>query len=78
MNEKIRSNSTNINSYPGHMAKARREIKEKIDLIDIVYEVIDARMPLSSKVKDIDTLNLLMINLQSLKFVNKIERGITK
>ena len=46
----------NINSYPGHMAKARREIKEKIDLIDIVYEVVDARMPLSSKVKDIDSL----------------------
>lgn len=46
----------NINSYPGHMAKARREIKEKIDLIDIVYEVVDARMPISSKVKDIDTL----------------------
>ena len=38
------------------MAKARREIKEKIDLIDIVYEVVDARMPISSKVKDIDTL----------------------
>lgn len=35
------------------------------------YEII-------CKVKDIDTLNLLMVNLQSLKFVNKIERGITK
>ena len=52
----MNENKTNINSYPGHMAKARREIKEKIDLIDIVYEVVDARMPISSKVKDIDTL----------------------
>ena len=45
---------TNINWYPGHMAKTKREIKEKLDLIDIVYEVIDARMPLSSKVADMD------------------------
>ena len=45
-----------ISWYPGHMAKTRREIKEKIDLIDIIYEVIDARMPLSSKIVDIDNL----------------------
>lgn len=45
-----------INWYPGHMAKTRREIKEKIDLIDIIYEVIDARMPISSKIIDIDEL----------------------
>lgn len=51
-----RQNSTNINWYPGHMAKTKREIKEKLDLIDIVYEVIDARMPLSSKVADMDEL----------------------
>ena len=49
-------NKTNINWYPGHMAKTRREIKEKIDLIDIIYEVIDARMPISSKIVDIDDL----------------------
>ena len=46
----------NINWYPGHMAKTKREIKEKLNLIDIVYEVIDARMPLSSKIVDIDEL----------------------
>lgn len=45
-----------INYYPGHMAKTKRLIKEKYDLIDIVYEVIDARCPLSSKIKDIDEL----------------------
>ena len=57
MNEDTKSlPSTSINWYPGHMAKTRREIKEKIDLIDIVYEVIDARMPLSSKIVDIDDL----------------------
>lgn len=42
-----------INWYPGHMAKTRRLISEKYDLIDIVYEVVDARIPLSSKIKDI-------------------------
>ena len=48
--------STSINWYPGHMAKTKREIIEKLNLIDIVYEVIDARMPLSSKIVDIDEL----------------------
>ena len=48
--------SVGINWYPGHMAKTKREIKEKIDLIDIVFEVIDARIPYSSKNKDIDNI----------------------
>lgn len=47
---------TSINWYPGHMAKTKREIGEKLNLIDIVYEVIDARMPLASKIIDIDDL----------------------
>ncbi len=38
------------------MAKTKREIGEKLNLIDIVYEVIDARMPKSSKIIDIDNL----------------------
>ena len=45
-----------INWFPGHMQKAKREIKEKLSLIDIVYEVVDSRMPISSKMKDIDDL----------------------
>ena len=45
-----------INWYPGHMAKTKREISEKLNLIDIVLEVVDARMPLSSKIVDIDDL----------------------
>ncbi len=53
-NENI--NKTNINWYPGHMAKTKREIIDKLILIDIVYEVVDARMPLSSKIVDIDTI----------------------
>ena len=49
-------NNSPIQWYPGHMAKTRREISEKLNLIDIVYEVIDARMPRSSKIVDIDDL----------------------
>lgn len=45
---------SNINWYPGHMAKTKRIISERIKLIDIVYEVVDARMPYSSKIRDID------------------------
>lgn len=37
-----------IQWFPGHMAKARRQIEEKLQVIDIVYEVVDARVPLSS------------------------------
>ena len=50
------SSNNKINWFPGHMAKTKREIREKLDLIDIVYEVIDARMPISSKIVDIDDL----------------------
>lgn len=50
------SNKANINWYPGHMAKTKRLIKEKKNLIDVVFEVIDARIPFSSKIKDIDDI----------------------
>lgn len=53
MNNENRQNGANINWYPGHMAKTRRLIGEKFKLIDIVYELIDARIPYSSKIKDI-------------------------
>lgn len=45
-----------LNWYPGHMAKTKRLIRENLNLVDIVYEVIDARIPYSSKIKDIDEL----------------------
>lgn len=52
MNEK----KTNINWYPGHMAKTKRLIKDELKNIDIVYEIIDARIPYSSKIKDIENV----------------------
>jgi ribosome biogenesis GTPase A len=45
----------NINWYPGHMAKTKRLIREMSGLIDVVFEVVDARMPYSSKIRDLDS-----------------------
>ncbi len=50
----MNENKTNINWYPGHMAKTKREIKERIDLVDVVVHVVDARIPKSSFIKDIN------------------------
>ena len=55
-NKKEVNNKVNINWYPGHMAKTKRLIKENIKLIDIIYEVIDSRIPYSSRVNDIEDL----------------------
>lgn len=46
----------NIQWYPGHMTKAKRAMKEDLKLIDLVIELVDARVPLSSRNPDIDDL----------------------
>ena len=56
-----------IQWFPGHMAKARREVTEKLKLVDIVFELIDARLPLSSRNPMIDDVihqkpRLLILN----------------
>jgi len=48
MNQEKDFNHININWYPGHMTKAKREMSEKIKLVDMVIEIRDARIPLSS------------------------------
>ena len=49
-----RENFININWYPGHMAKTKRQIIEDLKLIDIVVEILDARIPISSRNPDIE------------------------
>lgn len=44
-----RQNSTNINWFPGHMARARRVLAENLPLVDVVVELCDARIPYSSR-----------------------------
>ena len=46
----------NYQWYPGHMTKARRMMEENIKLIDLVIELVDARVPLASRNPDIDAL----------------------
>ena len=46
----------NIQWYPGHMTKTRRMMEENISLVDIVIELVDARIPYSSKNPDLDTI----------------------
>ncbi len=48
-----RQNQANINWYPGHMAKTKRQILEDLKLIDVVIELLDARIPISSQNPDI-------------------------
>ena len=45
-----------IHWYPGHIAKAERKLKEQLNLVDVIFEVIDARIPISSKYTEIQKL----------------------
>ena len=49
-------NKITINWYPGHMAKAKRELAESLKLIDVVVEIVDARAPAASQNPDFDDL----------------------
>ena len=57
--------------YPGHMTKAKRMMQENIKLIDLIIELVDARMPMSSRNPDIDELGknkarLILLNKSDL------------
>lgn len=61
----------NFQWYPGHMTKAKRQMQEDIKLIDLVIELVDARLPLSSRNPDIDDLGknkarLILLNKSDL------------
>ncbi len=71
-------NTMNINWYPGHMTKAKRMMQEELKLIDLIIELVDARIPLSSRNPDIDELGknkfrLVLLNKSDLAddFYNK-------
>jgi len=56
MNKNESCHKTSIKWEPGHMAKTKRLIGNELKNIDIVYEIVDARIPYSSKIKDINNL----------------------
>lgn len=69
----------NIQWYPGHMTKAKRAMKEDIKLIDLIVELVDARVPLSSRNPDIDVLGankarLILLNKSDLASEQHNER----
>lgn len=76
MNNENRNNSLNINWYPGHMAKTKREIAEDMKLIDVVLEILDARIPKSSQNPDIQEIiksKKKIILLNKCDLANEIE-----
>lgn len=68
-----------IQWFPGHMAKARREVAEKLKLVDIVLEIVDARLPISSRNPMLDSLiqqkpRLMLLNKADLADVKETQR----
>lgn len=73
--------STTIQWFPGHMAKARREVTEKLKLVDIVFELVDARLPLSSRNPMINDIvqhkpRVIIINKVDMADPNKVKLWI--
>ena len=60
----------NVNWYPGHMKKTKDLILENLKIVDIVIEILDARIPISSKNPDISTLSK---NKQKITILNKVD-----
>ena len=74
-------NKTNINWFPGHMAKTRRQIAEDLKMIDVVVEILDARIPNSSQNPDIKQMTqnkkkVIVLNKYDLSDKEKTEKWI--
>lgn len=72
-----------IHWYPGHIAKAEKKLKELINLVDVVIEVLDARIPESSVYPDIKKLlgekpRLIVLNKADLVDENALKQWITR
>lgn len=68
----------NYQWYPGHMTKAKRMMQENIKLIDLVIELVDARIPLSSRNPDIDTLAANKFRIVLLNKSDLADPGLNK
>lgn len=79
----MNENRTNINWYPGHMVKTKREISSIMGMVDIVIEVIDSRVPFSSRIPDLKKLtrekqNIIVFNKYDLCDKKETEKWINK
>lgn len=68
----------NIQWFPGHMAKARRMVQENLKLVDAVCEVVDARVPRSSRNPEIDALTAGKPRIMVLNRVDQADPALTK
>lgn len=73
----------NINWYPGHMAKTKRQIIEDLKLIDVVVEILDARIPVSSQNPDIAEIiknkkRIIVLNKSDLADKKETDKWINK
>ena len=71
-----------IHWYPGHIAKAERQLKEKLNLVDVVIEVRDARIPISSSYTNIKKLlgdkpRLLLLNKADLVDKDELKKWVS-
>ena len=77
----MKKDKLHIHWYPGHIAKAERKLKEQLSLVDCVIEVIDARLPLSSRYDNITGLlnqkpRFLLINKSDLVDSKELDKFI--
>ena len=80
--EKSKVFQNHIHWYPGHIAKAEKKLKEQINLVDVVIEVLDARIPLSSCYGSIERLlgekpRLILLNKADLTDENELKKWIS-
>ena len=77
----MKKDKLHIHWYPGHIAKAERQLKEQLNLVDVVIEVRDARLPLSSSYTNIKKLlgekpRLLLLNKADLVDKTELKRWV--
>ena len=77
----MNENKTNINWYPGHMAKTKKDLIESLKLIDIVIEILDARIPKSSKNPELEQYTrtkkkIIVLNKSDLADENVTKRWV--
>ena len=77
----MKKDKLHIHWYPGHIAKAERQLKEQLNLVDVVIEVRDARLPISSSYTNIRKLlgekpRLLLLNKADLTEKNELKKWV--
>ncbi len=77
----MKKDKTHIHWYPGHIAKAEKQLKQQLSLVDAVIEVVDARLPISSSYEDITRLlgqkpRLILLNKSDLVDKSELKKWV--